>query len=71
MHPIGRAASVRQHYIRGPERFRETEIQHLHGAVCAHLDVRGFQIAVNDSLFVRRFERLRDLCRDRERFIDR
>ena len=26
---------------------------------------------MNDSLFVRRFERLRDLLRDRQRFVDR
>jgi hypothetical protein len=34
-------------------------------------DVRGLQIAVNDSLFVRRFERLRDLLRDRQRLVER
>ncbi len=41
------------------------------GAVGPHLDVRRFQIAVNDPLLVRRFERLRDLLRDRQRFVDR
>ena len=35
------------------------------------LDVRGFEIAMNDPLFMRRFERLRDLLRDRQRLVDR
>ena len=37
----------------------------------AHLDVRGFQIAMNDPLLVRRFERLGDLLRDGQRLVDR
>ena len=35
------------------------------------LDVRGLQIAVNDALLVRGFERLGDLPRDRQRFVER
>ena len=35
------------------------------------LDVRGLQIAVDDALLVRRFQRLRDLLRDRQRFVER
>src|SRR5262245_52989622 len=31
------------------ERFREAEVEHLHRAVRTDLDVRGFQIAVNNS----------------------
>ena len=31
----------------------------------------GFKIAVNDPLFVRRFQGFRDLLRDRQGFIDR
>ena len=50
---------------------RQAEIKHLHGAVRPHLDVRGFEIAMNDPLFMRRFERLRDLLRDRQRLVDR
>src|SRR5687768_13647744 len=34
------------------------------------LDVRGLQIAMDDAVFVRRFERLDNLARDRQRFID-
>ena len=51
--------------------FRETEVEHLHGAVAAHLDVRGLQIAVDDPLLVRGFERLRDLLRDGQGFVER
>jgi hypothetical protein len=52
------------------ERLREAEIQDLHRAVCAHFDVRGLEIAVNDPLLVCGFECLRDLFRDRQCFID-
>ena len=44
--------------------------KHLHRAVGSQLDVRGLQIAVDDPLLVRRFERLRDLLRDRQRLVD-
>ena len=37
----------------------------------AHLDVRGLQIAMDDALLVRGFERFRDLLRDRKCFIHR
>ena len=37
----------------------------------AHLDVRRLQIAMDDALLVRRFERLGDLPRDRQRFVER
>ena len=40
-------------------------------AVSPHLDVRGLQIAMDDPLLVRRFERLGDLLRDRQRFVER
>ena len=45
--------------------------QHLHRAVRPHLDVRGLQIAMDDPLLVRRFERLGDLLRDRQRLVER
>ena len=35
-----------------------------------HLDVGGLQIAMDDALLVRRFERLGDLLRDGQRLID-
>ena len=49
----------------GVERLRQAEVQHLHHAVWPHFDVRGLEIAVDDALLVRRFERLGDLRRDR------
>ena len=45
--------------------FREAEVQDFHRAVRPKLDVRRFQIAVDDPLLVRRFERLGDLRGDR------
>ena len=36
-----------------------------------HLDVGGLEIAVDDPLLVRGFERLRDLLRDRQRLVER
>jgi len=50
---------------------REPEVEHLHGAVRAHSDVCGLQIAVNDPLLVGGFERLGDLLRDRQCLFDR
>ena len=55
----------------GFERFRQAEVEHLHGAVVAHLDVGGLQIAMDDALLVRGFERFCDLLRDRERLVER
>ena len=49
----------------------ETEVEHLHRAVSAYFDVRRFQITMNDPAFVRGFQRLRDLPRNRQRLIDR
>ena len=51
-------------------RFRQPEVEHLHRAVGADLDVRGLQIAMDDALLVRGFERLGDLLRDRQRFVE-
>ena len=55
----------------GSMRLRQAEVQHLHDAVGAHLDVRGLQIAMDDALLVRGFERLGDLLRDLKRLVDR
>jgi hypothetical protein len=43
-----------------------TEIEHLHGAVGAHLDVGGLEIAMDDALFVGSFEGIGDLFGDRD-----
>ena len=54
-------------------RFRVPVLQECdwRGAVLADFDVRGLEIAVDDPLFVRRFERLGDLFRDRQRLVQR
>ena len=53
------------------EGFGQTEVEHFHRAVGAHLDVRGLQIAVDDALLVRGFERVGDLPGDRQRLSER
>ena len=55
----------------GLHEFREAEVEHLHDTVGRDLDVRRFQIAMNDPVFVRRFEGVADLTRDRQGFIQR
>ena len=63
----------RIHHLRCParrimrQRFSEAEVQHLHGAVLANLDVRRLEIAMDDALLVRGFEGLRHLPGDRQR----
>jgi hypothetical protein len=49
----------------------QTEIEHFDGAVLAHFDVRGLQIAMDDPLLVRRLQRVGNLPRDRQRLIER
>jgi hypothetical protein len=46
---------------------RESEIEHLDLPVGADLHIGRFQIAVDDALLVRGFERVGDLARDRDR----
>ena len=53
------------------KRLGQAEIQHLHRAVRPHLDVGRLQIAVDDPRLVRRFQRLGDLARDRQRLVQR
>ena len=52
-------------------RFGQAEVEHFHRAIGSNLDVRGFQIAMDDALLVRGFERLGDLFRDRQRLVER
>ena len=52
-------------------RLGQTEVEHLHRAVGPHFDVRGLQVAVDDALLVRGFERFGDLSRDRQRVVER
>ena len=52
-------------------RLCESEVEHLHNARGRNLDVGRFQIAVNDAVLVRRFERIGDLMPDVQRLADR
>ena len=52
-------------------RLGEPEIEDLDDPVVGELDVGRFEIAVDDARFVGRLERLGDLSRDRDRFVDR
>jgi hypothetical protein len=53
------------------DRLGQPEVEHFHRAVRTHLDVGGLQIAMDDTLPVRRFDRLDDLARDGQRFLER
>ena len=57
--------------VRRLQRLREAEVQHLHRAIGAQLDVRGLQIAMDDALLVRGFERLRNLPGYRQGLVER
>ena len=50
---------------------RQPEVEHLHRAVGTNLNIRRLEIAVDDPLLVRTFERLGDLLRDQQRFVER
>ena len=51
-------------------RLGKPKVQHFHRAVGADFDIRGFQIAVNDPLLVRRFEGVGDLLGDGQRLVE-
>ena len=52
-------------------RLRQPEVEHLDDSVRADLDVGRLEVAVDDPVLVRRFERLGDLFRDRQRLLER
>ena len=54
----------------GRDPLGQAEIEHLDGAVAAELDVRRFQIAMDDAGLVRGFEGVGHLFRDRQRLVD-
>jgi hypothetical protein len=53
------------------QRLGQTKVEHFHYSVWPHLHVGRLQIAMNDALLVCRFQRLGDLLRDRQRFVER
>ena len=52
-------------------RLGETKVEDFHDAIRGDLDIGGLQIAVDDSLFVRRLERVCNLPRYGQRFVER
>ena len=56
---VGGFVASRLARLVGSRAFARPEVQQLHRAVLAHLDVRGLQVSMDDPLFVRGFERLR------------
>ena len=56
---------------RSLECLRQTEVEDFDGAVRLDLHVGGFQVTMNDALFVRSLERRSNLLRKRERLVDR
>ena len=54
----------------GVQRLRQAKVQHLDGPVLAHLDVRGLQVAVNDTSLMSSLQRLCNLLGSRQSFID-
>jgi hypothetical protein len=63
-------ARLRASRFGGVQHLRQPEVEHFHAAVRRHFDVGGLQIAMDDTPFVRRFQRLTDLPRDGERVVD-
>ena len=61
--------SVRSSHIAWFSQLGETEVQHLHTAIGAELDVGRLQVPVNDAAVVGGFKRLRNLARDRQRLV--
>jgi hypothetical protein len=51
------------------ERLRQTEVEHVHDAVAARLDVRRLQVAMNDAILMVGFERFGSVLRNRQRLV--
>ena len=70
---VGERRGLRQVGRRGARalpRLGEAEVENLGLAVGGQLDVRRLEVAVDDALLVRLFERLGDLPRDRDGLVD-
>ena len=52
------------------KRFRKPEVQYLRRAVGPDLDVRRLQVSMNDAFFMRRFEPVGDLDKQRDNLVD-
>jgi hypothetical protein len=77
-HDVGRcgtggrpwAFKIRAIVDRRFHRLRQPKVQDLDLAVARHRNICWLEIAMDDAFLVGRFESLRDLSRNRERFID-
>ena len=58
-------------HAHGLQRLRQSEVQHFHCAVFAHLDVARLQVAMDDALLMRGFESSGNLAGQRDRFVHR
>ena len=54
----------------GLDGFRKTEIENLYNAIGSNFHIRGLQIAMDDALLMRGFERLGNLLGDGQRLVD-
>ena len=52
-------------------RLRQSEVEHLHAAICSNLDIRGLEISVDDSLLVRGSKRFGNLSGNTKSLVDR
>ena len=52
-------------------RLRQAEVEHFDRAVWSDLHIGWLQVAMDDPSLVRRFERVRDLFRNRHRLVER
>ena len=68
---VGEAVTSRPAVALAPATFARPKSSTFTVPSVANLDVRGLEIAVDDSLIVSRFERLGDLLRNREGFRER
>jgi len=55
----------------GSEHLGQPEVEHLDAAIRRQLDVRGLQVAMDDVLLVRGFDRVGDLDRQPQRLVQR
>ena len=62
---------AKRNIVAALHQFRQSEIEDLHPAVAGEENIRRLQIAVDDSLLVRRGHSARHLRRDLERFAHR
>ena len=66
---VGDSSTLAATPASGVDRLGQAEVEHLHRAVGADLDVGRLQVPMDDALLVRGLERLGNLPRDRQRLV--